>query len=369
MNGGARRMRGAAALLAVASACLGLGACAPAPDGAGVEVLFPGAPDDAWGASAEVLRTELARDGHAVELRFAGDDIPTQLRQVQEALDRSPAVIVVAPVDVTALAAELAVHDDPEIVLISYERLVLDAPEVDVFAGFDHRECGRLQARALLAGLGLTDAVADARSGHAVELLAGSGDDPAALDTHAGALEVLTPFLDTGALVVPSGRVAFAQASILRGDPAIAADRIAELHDEGALLAGVIAPSDAMSTSVAEVIVERGGAVAPPAGALPGGGAPAEPEPPSAPPVVLVGGGASLAGVEAVLDGTRTATVYRDPARLARAVANMVREILRGSAPTVTRGALSDNGAAEVPTRLVGPLRVATREDARALLP
>lgn len=384
------RTRVWAALLATVVACAALAGCTQPSSGSGAAVLFPGGPDDAWGASAEALRAELARDGHPIEVRFAGDDIPTQLRQLQEALAAAPAAIVVAPVDTTALAAELALHDDPEVTLISYERLVMDAPELDVVAGFDHREAGRLQARALLEALGVTDAAGPPQAGLAVELLAGSSDDPAARELHAGLLEVLRPFLATGVLVVPSERVAFEQAAILRGSPETAAARVRELGEEGVELAAVLAASDAMTAAAAEVLREQGARIAPPSDVTPPEPTglpeptsspspdqsaqpdqPAQPASPEQPErvVVLIGSGASLSGVEAVRDGTRTATVYRDPQRLARAVANMVREILRGSAPTVTRGAVSDNGAAEIPTRLVEPQLVATEEKARALLP
>lgn len=366
------RVRRRARLAVVALLGALLIGCTPGPSGAGVVVLFPGGPDDAWGASAEVLRGELAREGRSITVRFAGDDIPTQLRQLQEALAAEPAAVVVAPVDTTALAAELVEHDELQTTLISYERLVLDTPEIDVVAGFDHRQAGRLQARALLAALGLSDAAPAPGPPRAVELLAGSGDDPAARASHEGALEVLRPHLDSGALAVPSERVEFEQAAILRGDAGVAAGRVAELLAEGVELAAVLAPSDAMSTAVAEAIVAHGSRIALPLGAAAPDAEPAaDPEAESEPPpaVVLVGGGTTHAGLEAVRDGTRTATVYRDPQRLARAVANMVREILRGSAPTVTRGALSDNGAAEIPTRLVEPLLVATQERARTLLP
>jgi putative multiple sugar transport system substrate-binding protein len=67
-------------------------------------------------------------------------------------------------------------------------------------------------------------------------------------------------------------------------------------------------------------------------------------------------------------DGTQTSTVYEDPRELARVVASMVREVVEGSAPTVTRGATIDNGIREVPTRLLEPLLVISREDAAALL-
>lgn len=408
MSGWGVRMVGV--LVAGAVACAGLAACTPEPEGPPVAVLFPGRADDAWGASAEVLRQELAGDGYAVEVRFAGDDIPRQLEQLREVLRAEPAAIVLAPVDATAIAAVLDEEAAPDVAVIAYDQLVVDTAQVDYFATYDHRAAGRLQAQALVDGLGLG---ADPDAGPvAVELLAGSGDDRGAQEAFAGALEVLQPLIDAGRLAVPSGRVDLEQAAVLRGDPATAAARVAALLDDGATLAGVLSPSDAMSAAVAAVLAERGLEVRAPGGASTpdagpgsgpdadagdaeasdgGAGAPdadadgpdadvdgpdadvAAPETtpaPVAPPasVVLTGGGASLDGARAVQAGTQTATVYEDPRELARTVASMVREVVRGSAPTVTRGATTDNGIREVPTRLLEPRLVATREDAAALL-
>jgi putative multiple sugar transport system substrate-binding protein len=401
-------------------ACAGLVACAPAPSGPPVAVLFPGDTDDAWGASAEVLRQELADDGYAVEVHFAGDDIPTQLEQLRDVLEAAPVAVVIAPVDATAIAAVLDEEVAPEVAVIAYDELILDSAQVDYFATFDHRAAGRLRAEALVTALGLAehpdaedpDAEAAPVEPPPVELLAGSGDDRGAQDAFAGALEVLQPYLDAGRLVVPSGRVTIEQAAVLRGDPATAAERVAELLDGDVELAGVLSPSDAMSAAIAEVLAEHefgivpagerwsaapvppdGEPSAPPSAtppppdattppntdaqpdgsaepdAEPDGSAEADTEPdPAFASVVLTGGGSSLAGARAMRDGTQTSTVYEDSRELARAVASMVREVVNGSAPTVTQGATTDNGMREVPTRLLEPRLVATRDEATALL-
>lgn len=385
-----------AASVVTSTACLGLAACTPPPSGPPVAVLFPGETDDAWGASADVLRQELADDGYAVEVRLAGDDIPTQLEQLHEVLDADPIAVVIAPVDATAIAAVLDEEAPPDVAVIAYDDLILDSTRLDYFANFDHRAAGRMQAQALVDALGLPDT---AGRPLAVELLAGSGDDRGAQGAFAGALEVLQPYLDAGRLTVPSGRVALEQAAVLRGDPATAAERVAALLDEGVVLAGVLSPSDAMSAAIAEVIADAGFGIVPPGGRWTASPVPPEPSAPSssspapppdattppntdaepnaepdaqpdagAPAIVLTGGGASLNGARAVRDGTQTATVHEDPRELARVVASMVREVASGTAPTVTQGATTDNGIREVPTRLLEPRLVATREDAAKLL-
>lgn len=390
--------RCAGGALACALAAAALIGCTPQPSGPPVVVLFPGSEDDVWGASAEVLSDELEGDGYDVEVQFAGDDIPEQLGQLRAALAAGPAAVVIAPVDATAVAAELAAADDPDVAIISYDRLILDAPEVDYFATFDHREAGRMRGQAMLDGLGLTDAAADAGSELAVELLAGSGDDPASLEAFEGSIEVLQPYLDSGAIVVPSGRVEFEQAAILRGKASTAASRVTALLDVGVELAGVLSPSDATSAAIAEVLAEAGLDVAtdldgwtaepvpppetgpPPPDATTPPNTDAEPDAESdaesgdadadasgTRPVVLTGGGSTLDGVQAIADGTQTVTVFEDPRELASVVASMVRWVVQGEEPTVTEGATTDNGAREVPTRLLPP-HLITAVEARGRL-
>ena len=391
-----------AATIAGCVASLGLVACAPPPSGPPVAVLFPGGPDDDWGASAEVLRRELADDGYAVEVRFAGDDIPAQLEQLREVLEARPVAVVVAPVDTTSIAAVLGDEAGEGVSIIAYDELIRDSDRVDYFATFDHREAGRLQGWALVEALGLLD---DPEAGpFAIEVLAGSGDDPGAQAAFAGAMEVLQPYLDARRITVPSGRTTLEQAAILRASSDTAAARVEELLGAGVELQGVLSPSDAMSAAVAQVLSDAGLQVVPPGSrwtavpvnpAQPGTSAPTPPPPDAtAPPnedagpdaggdatgeasrknrssaasVVLTGGGSTLDGARAVLAGTQSATVFEDPRELARAVASMVREVVRGAAPTVTRGATTDNGVREVPTLLLRPELVATLDEAARLL-
>jgi len=374
-----RRMRWATAVVAFA---LGgaLTACAPAPSGPPVAVLFPGAADDAWGSGAEVLRTALARDGYAVEVRFAGDDIPLQLEQLHAVLAAEPVAVVIAPVDATAIAAVLDDEASEEVAVIAYDELIVNTTGVDYFATFDHRAAGRMRAELLVDRLAL-DAPGRAV---ALELLAGSGDERGARDAFAGSLEVLQPYLDAGRATVPSGRVTLERAAITRGDPAVAADRVAALLADGIELAGVLCPGDEMAAAIAGALADAGLTVATDAPTRPGGAAsPGRPTPvpsaagspePTAPTrapaasVVLTGGGQSLAGARAVQAGELTATIFEDPRELARVVASMVGEVVREETPTVTAGVTVDNGMRAIPTRMVEPRRVDTLAAAAELL-
>lgn len=365
---------------------LALVSCTPTPAGPPVVVLFPGSASGIWGTSATVLRGELESDGYAVEVRHSGDDIPAQLLQLRDAFEAEPTAIVIAPIEATALAAELARSDDPDVAIISYDRLIRDAPEVDYFATFDHAQTGRLQAQSLLDALALAERDPELGPAH-IELIAGSGDDPAAQAAFAGAMEVLQPLIDARTIAVPSERTSLDQTAVLRGSPATAANRVGALLEGGIALDGILSPHDAMSAAIAERIAEFDCAVV----ALGGSALEPTPDPTAAPTaastpdatpdpdpstgtdtdadadadaatqadpcrVVLTGGGTSRAGARAMLAGQQSSAVFEDPRELARVVASMVSEVVRGIDPAVTHGAVTDNGAREVPTLLLEPV-------------
>ena len=352
------RVRAAfAALLLVGAVLTG---CTPTDaDEQLVVVIVPGEAGDTWARGAEVLRDELQQDGFRVELHQAGDDIPTQLGQLDEAIEQKPAVLVVAPVDATSLTNRLDRAAEAGIPVVAFDRLPQDTSAIDYVVTYDHALAGRQQAWSLLAGLGLTNRLGvplaePAEGPFSIELLAGSGDDPAAALRFQGAIEVLAPYLSAGTLVVPSGRVEFDQAAILRADPAVAVTRVSALLADGIHLDGVLSPRDAMSRAVLEVL---------PAPAPPVGDDTTEIR-----PTTVTGGGAQLASINAILDGAQHSTVLEDPRSLGAATARLVRQLARGTTVIVTSESVIDNGAIDVPAIFIDPVAVDAHNVERAII-
>ncbi|MEO7895739.1 MAG: substrate-binding domain-containing protein, partial [Pseudolysinimonas sp.] len=189
-----------------------------------------------WDEVAGVLSDRLADAGYAVDLRVAGDDIPTQVRQLEQLLAVSPVAVIVAPVDATSLTTVLD-RAPAETEILALGTLVRDTGAVDRLVAFDAGVEGYLQATSLLEGLGLLDAtgapVAGAPAGpFRIELFAGSVDDERTEPSFAAAMSVLQPYLAAGTLVVGSGEATLDQATTLRGNAATAASRLTRLlHD------------------------------------------------------------------------------------------------------------------------------------------
>jgi putative multiple sugar transport system substrate-binding protein len=318
-----------------------------------VAIVVPGESGDTWDRGTEVLRDELEHDGYRVEVHQSGDDIPTQLGQLDEVIEQKPVVLVIAPIDDTSLTNRLDAAAEAGISVVAFDRLPRDTSGVDYVVTYDHVLAGRQQAWSLLAGLGLTTRAGvplaePAEGPFSIELLAGSGDDPAAALRFQGAAEALAPYLTDGTIVVPSGRVDFEQAAILRGAPDVAADRVSELLAAGVHLDGVLSPRDAMSRAVLEVLPVA--------------------DEPDARPTIVTGGGAQLASINSILDGAQSSTVLEDPRSLGAATARLVRHHAHRITANVSTDSVIDNGAVEVPAVLVDPVAVDADDVERTII-
>ena len=260
-----------------------------------------------------------------VDAQNAHGDASTQLSQAEAALAGGANVLVLDPVDATTASAIAARAKARQVPVISYDRLVLNAPSVAYFVSFDNAATGPLQANKLLSAL-------KAKTNPTVVMING---DPA--DSFARLLKI-------GAQSILSGKVTIAKAyDTPQAGPDTPqtemADALTLLHNK---VDAVYAADDAAA----------GGAIA----ALIAAGV-KKPLPP------VTGAGADLAAVQRILAGDQYMTVYRAIRAEAESAAQLAYDLAYGVAvpATMTNGKTVDNGSTSVPAVLVSPVAV-TRE-------
>ena len=116
--------------------------------------------------------------------------------------------MIIASIDGTALTQQLADAGKDGVKIIAYDRLINGSPNVDYYVTFDNEKVGIQQGTSLLTGLGILDADGKdtgEKGPFNIELFAGSPDDNNAQFFFNGAMSVLQPYIDKGALKVPSG--------------------------------------------------------------------------------------------------------------------------------------------------------------------
>ena len=157
-----------------------------------------------------------------------------QLSQAEAALTNGADVIVLDPVDSVAAAAIARLAASAGIPLVTYDRLVLDAP-VDFHITFDNELVGTLQARALLAAI-----PRNLPPGAGIVMLNGAPTDDNAQHFRSSAHEVLdradVPIL--AEYDVPDWSPDKAQDLMEQALAAVGADRIAGVYAANDGIAG-----------------------------------------------------------------------------------------------------------------------------------
>jgi len=69
--------------------------------------------------------------GYNTDLQYAEDDIPNQLSQIENMVTKGAKVLVIASIDGTTLSDVLKQAKDKGIIVIAYDRLIRDNPNVD----------------------------------------------------------------------------------------------------------------------------------------------------------------------------------------------------------------------------------------------
>ena len=340
-----RRVRicaAAAALLMATAALAGCSSGAAATKQI-VGVAMPTTTSDRWVNDGKNVAAQLRALGRTVDLKYAEDDVPTQVAQIQAMIDEGAGALVVGAIDGTALKGVLAKAAAAKIPVVSYDRLIRDTPDIAYYATFDNALVGAQQADSLLEGLGVLDAKgADTHvtGPFSIELIAGSPDDNNATVFFKGAMKVLQPYLDAGVLVVGSGQTDFATIATPKWNGDTAAKRLGPILDTvyaNKRLDAVLAPADIISVPVLEVLRGHGYGTA------------GKPWP------VVTGQDADIPAVKAVIAGEQHSTIYKDTRQLAEVAVSMVDALLKGEEPETNDITSYDNGVKVVPSYLLKP--------------
>ena len=186
----------------VAALAVGLGAMtigAYAQDKGSVGIAMPTKSSLRWISDGNELKAALEAKGYTVDLQYAEDDIPNQLAQIENMVTKGSKALVIASIDGTTLSAVLQQAADQGIKVVAYDRLIRDSGNVDFYTTFDNFKVGVLQAESLVAGL--KERFPNAKPWN-VELFGGSPDDNNAFFFYDGAMSVLQPMIDSGAIAV-----------------------------------------------------------------------------------------------------------------------------------------------------------------------
>ena len=318
---------------------------APAPvaadqEGGKIGVAMPTQSSERWIKDGGNMKEKLEALGYEVDLQYAEDDVQMQVSQIENMIASGAQCLVIASIDSGALVNVEAQAKAAGIPIIAYDRLLMDTDAVSYYASFDNEGVGTAIGEYIKTAKDL-DAAQAAGESYTIEFFMGSPDDNNAVLLHRGVMGVLQPYLDDGTLVCKTGRTSFEDTCILRWS-----QETAQQWCEN-YLTGFYADEDLDIACTAFDGFAYGVK-----SALQGAGYTAENWP------LVTGQDAELMACKNIIDGTQTATIFKNTSLLADKCVTMVEAVMKGAEPEINDTTTYDNNVVVVPSYLCTPIAV-----------
>ena len=299
-----------------------------------------------WNQDGANMKAQLEAAGYDVDLQYANNDVATQVSQLENMILGGAEVLVIASIDGSALGTVLQTAKDNDIKVIAYDRMLTDTPNVDYYATFDNYKVGAIQGQFIIDTLDLENAEGPFN----FEFFAGSPDDSNARYFHAGAWDLLKPYVDSGKILVKSGQVDFETIAILgwgTDDAQARMDNLLTNYVDGTELHAVLSPNDSLALGITNSLQAAGYTL----DNFP----------------VVTGQDCDVTNTKNIILGYQAMSVFKDTRDLAAQVVLMVDAILKGEEVPVNDTETYFNGVKIIPSYLCDPV-FADKDNYRELL-
>ena len=287
-----------------------------------------------WNQDGANMEKQLKEAGYEVELLYAANDIPTQVSQVETMIADGCQVLVIASIDGDSLGTVLAQAKEAGIPVIAYDRLIMNSDAVTYYATFDNWLVGVKQGEFIRDALKLDEAEGPFN----IEFITGDPGDNNINFFFDGAMSILTPYLESGKLVCPSGQTEKAVVATANWATDAAQARfeniLSSYYADGTKLDAVLCSNDSTSLGVQNALKANY------TGEWP----------------VLTGQDCDILSTISMLEGTQSMSVFKDTRTLAAQVVTMVTAILEGTEPEINDTETYDNGTGIIPSFLCEPV-------------
>lgn len=289
-----------------------------------------------WNQDGENMKAELEAKGYEVDLQYAGNDVATQVSQVENMIANGDQLLVIASIEGDSLGTVLAQAKENNIPVIAYDRLIMNTDAVSYYATFDNYLVGKTQGEFLVDALDLENTDGP----YNIEFVTGDPGDNNVNFFFGGAMDVLQPYIDEGKLVVPSGQMTKDEVATVNWATETAQSRfeniLSSYYADGTNLDAVLASNDSTALGVANALAANY------TGEYP----------------VITGQDCDIANMPNIIDGKQAMSVFKDTRTLATKVVEMVDAIMQGGEAPVNDTETYDNGTGVIPSYLCEPVAV-----------
>ena len=289
-----------------------------------------------WNQDGANMKSSLEEAGYAVDLQYANDDVATQVSQIENMITSGCDVLVIASIDGGSLGTVLADAKEKKIPVIAYDRLIMDTDAVSYYATFDNTMVGTIQGQYIADTLDLENQAGPFN----IELFTGSPDDNNARYFFGGAMDILTPYIESGKLNVVSGQKSFEEVATPGWKTEEAQKRMENLitayYADGTKLDAVLSNNDSCAIGITNALVNAGYTK----DNFP----------------ILTGQDCDITSTKNIIAGTQSMSIFKDTRTLASKVVEMVSAILGDKEVPVNDTKTYDNGTGIIPSYLCEPV-------------
>ncbi len=311
-----------------------LGAVSAMAAGEKVGVSMPTKDLQRWNQDGENMKNMLEAAGYEVDLQFASNDVQQQLNQVTNMVNNGCKVVVISAVEGSSLGSALDLAKEKGVVVIAYDRLLMDSDAVSYYATFDNYKVGTVQGNYIKDTLKLDEA----EGPFALEITAGDPGDNNAIFFYNGAVDVLKPYIDAGKLVVKSGQVAFNDVATPSWKTETAQTRadgiLSSYYADGTKLDAWLCSNDSTALGVANALDANYDGDWP----------------------IITGQDCDISNMKNLIDGKQAMSVFKDTRTLAAQVVKMIGQALKGEEVEVNDTTTYNNNVITVPSFLCEPV-------------
>lgn len=270
-----------------------------------------------WQREVDMAEEYAKENDIEIMVQSADEDASKQIKQVENMITKGIDVLLISAQDSESAGAIVDIAHEADVPVVAYDRLVRNG-ELDYYVTFDTVKVGELQAEAL---------VTEYPKGNYIWLLGGPEDFNSHLIKE-GHEKVLEPYIESGDINIVTEQWADGWSA-----------EEALKHTENGLTAA--------NNDVVAVLASNDGTAGGAVQALEAQGLSGK--------VGISGQDAALEGVQRIVEGTQTSTVYKPIQELNNKAMQLVHALAKGDEETAEGfiNGETDNGVREVPSILV----------------
>lgn len=293
-----------------------------------VGLSLPTQREERWVRDKEKMEQVAAEMGIELLVRVADANMQEQITQVEALLTQGIDVLILAPHDASAAASLVDKANQEGVPVISYDRLITNTKNLDIYLSFDNVKVGELQ------GKYITEQVSEGK----YIIMSGAPTDNNAKLFKEGAMKYIQPLIDSGKIQVIAEQAVdnWVPENALR----IVEAALAANNNE---VDAILAPNDGTAGGAIQALAAQGLA-----GQVP-----------------ITGQDAEKAAAKRIVEGTQSMTIFKDTRDLGQAAMEIAVKLANGE--SITTNGKVDNGSFDVPSVLLEPT-VVTAENIQEVL-